>query len=321
MLSRPDFKEKQIVLVLLSYGDKLSFKNDNIIVKNAEGNIKHQSTCYRLFSLFAVGHLTITSGLLQRAKKFGFSIVLMSHNLKPYAFWNAPAEGNILLRKKQYDYHSQDIALRLVHNKIHNQIKILKNIRNKNDKMKKEIQTLKSYKVSLVEKQVDLKQILGLEGMASKVYFQSLFRDYHWKARRPRTKIDSINCLLDIGYTLLFNFMESLMHLYGFDVYQGVYHKQFYKRKSLICDLVEPFRPLIDRRIRKAYNLNQIKKDDFFISQGQYFLFGKKSLPYLSFFVELLMLHKEEIFQYVQSYYRAFIRNKPIENYPYFDIA
>ena len=34
MMSMPDFKEKQIIFALLSYGDKLSFKNDNIVIKD-----------------------------------------------------------------------------------------------------------------------------------------------------------------------------------------------------------------------------------------------------------------------------------------------
>lgn len=320
MLSQPDFKEKQIILAFLSHGEKLSFKNDNIIIKNKNGEIKLQSTCYRLFSVFIVGHITVTSGLLQRAKKFGFSIVLMSHNLKPYVHWNVSAEGNVLLRQKQYAYNAADIAQRLVHNKIHNQIQTLKHIRNKHKKTKQDIQYLKEYQDSLMQKYVKLKRILGLEGMASKIYFQALFKDFKWKARRPRTKIDTTNCLLDIGYTLLFNFIESLTNLYGFDIYQGVYHKQFYKRKSLICDLVEPFRPLIDYRIRKAYKLNQINEKDFIFSQGQYILFGKKSLPYLGFFIETLIKNKQEMFHYIQSYYRSFIKDMPITSYPYFDI-
>ena len=321
MLSLPDFKEKQVIFALLSHGERLSFKNDNIVILDKEKNIKHQSSCYRLFSLFVVGHYTITTGLLARAKKFGFSIVFMTHNLKPYAYWNAGTEGNVLLRKKQYDYKSLDIALKLVSNKIENQIKTLQKIRNKEDQVKFSIKSLKEYENKLLSyKNLSTKEILGLEGIASKVYFQALFKDYNWRARKPRTKIDMTNCLLDIGYTLLFNFIESMLNLYGFDVYKGVYHKEFYQRKSLVCDLIEPFRPLIDYRIRKAYKLNQIKKENFFISQGQYKLFGKNSLPYLAFLIESLLSNKQGIFTYIQSYYRAFIRNKPIEKYPYYDI-
>ena len=321
MLSLPDFKEKQIVFALLSHGEKLSFKNDNLVILDKDKNIKHQSSCYRLFALFVVGHYTITTGLLTRAKKFGFSIVFMNHSLKPYASWNAGTEGNVLLRKKQYSYEDLDIALRLVSNKIENQIKTLQKIREKEDQLKLAIQSLGQYKRKLLlSEDLSSKEILGLEGIASKVYFQALFKDYNWIARRPRVKMDMTNCLLDIGYTLLFNFIDGLLNLYGFDVYQGVYHKEFYQRKSLVCDLVEPFRPIIDYRIRKAYKLNQIKEEDFIISQGQYRLFGKKSLPYLGFLIESLILNKVGIFKYIQSYYRAFIRCKVIEEYPYHNI-
>ena len=318
MLSLPDFKEKQIVLALLSHGDKMSFKNDNIVITDKNKKVKLQSTCYRLFSLFVIGHATITTGLLQRAKKFAFSIVLMNHSLKPYAYWNAPAEGNVLLRKKQYNYDSSDIAIHLVQNKIDNQIKTLQKIRDKDCSIKENINSLKKYKEKLLLNALSEKEILGLEGIASKIYFQSLFGDFEWIARRPRVKMDITNCLLDIGYTLLFNFMDGLIGLYGFDVYKGVYHKEFYQRKSLVCDLIEPFRSLIDYRIRKAYKLNQVKKDDFTVSQGQYRVFGKKALPYLGFFIEELILNKAAIFKYVQSYYRSFIKDREINQYPYF---
>ena len=243
MLSLPDFREKQIILALLSHGDKLNFKNDNVIIMDEDKKIKHQSTCYRLFSLFVVGHSSITTGLLSRAKKFGFSIVLMNHSLKPYACWNSPAEGNVLLRRRQYSYDSLDIAVRLVHNKIHNQINSLKKIRARDFKIEESIHSLLECEKKLLSKDGSLKQILGLEGIASRVYFQALFKEYGWKARRPRSKFDITNCLLDIAYTLLFNFMDALISLYGFDAYKGVYHREFYQRKSLVCDLIEPFRP------------------------------------------------------------------------------
>ena len=124
-----------------------------------------------------------------------------------------------------------------------------------------------------------LNELLGIEGLAAKIYFQALFEDFNWQARRPRAKQDAINCLMDIGYSLLFCFIEGLLLVYGFDVYLGVYHRHFFffQRKSLVCDLVEPFRPIIDYTIYKAFKLNQIKEKDFSIIQNQYFLFSKNA--------------------------------------------
>ena len=72
MLNINEFEKKQIIFVFLSSGEKVSFSNDNIVIKAADGSLKHQSTCYRLFMVFIIGHISVTSGLLQRAKKFGF---------------------------------------------------------------------------------------------------------------------------------------------------------------------------------------------------------------------------------------------------------
>ncbi len=318
MLSAPDFKQKQIIIALLSQGEKLSFKNDNIIIKDKEGEIKHQSTCYRLFALFIVGHATITTGLLQRSKKFGFSITLLSYGLIPYGTWLSKAEGNVLLREKQYQYNSNDIAQHLIQNKIEQQIAMLKKRRKKSIELKQDINKLKSYLAKIPDKNIDNQSLLGLEGSASRLYFKNMFDEMNWKGRKPRVKHDITNLLLDIGYTQLFHLMDALLNLYGFDNYKGVYHKFFYQRKSLVCDLVEPFRPIIDYQVRKSIKLGQIHEEDFDYIHGQYRIFGKKAQPYIAMLLKSLLEHKQEMFLYTQSYYRAFMQEKPIETYPVF---
>ena len=251
MLSLPDFQQKQIVFVFLNNRERLSFKNDNIVIKSEAGKIIHQSTCYRLFALYVVGNITVTSGLLQRAEKFGFTLVFMTHSLRAYGVWASKTEGNFLLRQKQYSYSSLAIAVHLITNKIENQGRLLKKIRKKDDATRKTIERLEGFKMNLTTCDLDLHKILGFEGIASREFFKIFFRDCDWSARRPRVKHDPINSLQDTGYTLLFHFIESLLNLYGFDTHKGVYHQCFYQRKSLVCDLVEPFRAIVDARIKK----------------------------------------------------------------------
>ena len=45
-------------------------------------------------------------------------------------------------------------------------------------------------------------------------------------------KSDVLNVTLDIGYSILFNFMESFIRMFGFDLYVGVFHRLWFKRKS-----------------------------------------------------------------------------------------
>ncbi len=319
MLSLPDFRKKGLVVCFTTEGQTVSFKNDNLIVKDADGKVILQQSCFLIFSVWIVGHITLTSGIIQRSKKYGFSIFVLSYTMKPIGVWNNGAEGNFLLREKQYRHQSYSIAWHLVRNKIENQIALLKSIRKKPLDVKTTIADLKGYHERELP-ELDLKTILGIEGIASRQFFRAWYRDLNWKGRKPRVKMDPINVLLDIGYTYLFNFVEAMALLYGFDIYRGVYHQNYYQRKSLICDLVEPFRCIIDKRIKHAYSLGQAKDEDFVESRGFYSLSFEKQKSYTSWLLQGILKHKEDIFLYVQDYYRAFMREKPIEQYPIFRI-
>jgi CRISPR-associated protein Cas1 len=320
MMSARDFTMKQIAFVIVMQGDCISFLNDNLVVRDKDKNIKLQMTCYQLFALIVVGNFTMTSGILSRAKKFGFAIVLMNSNYRVYSIIENGAEGNVLLRRRQYAYSSMEIGARVISNKINNQRSQLMRIRDKDEELKETLELLKIYSQDVLKEGLSCQEIMGKEGAASKAYFSQMFNGMDWTARRPRVKHDTTNCLLDIGYTILFDLVDALLNLYGFDVYVGVLHREFYQRKSLTCDIVEPFRPIVDYAIRKANNLGMIHEEDFQFSQKQYFLFGKKAVPYIRFLAEAMLSNKEGLFLYVQQYYRAFIRNVPIGQYPIYDI-
>lgn len=320
MLSLPEFKEKTIVIVFTTEGQKFSFLNDNVVVKNIDDEMVLQTTCHRMLALWIVGNGTFTTGLLERSKKFGFPIAYLSQNLKLTGIWNAPTEGNFLLRKKQYQYEDLAIARHLVANKLRNQMATLKAIRQKSDECKAAIVLINGY-LGQLPSTTDLTSLLGVEGVAAKVYFGMMFEKMDWKGRKPRVKHDALNVLLDMGYTYLFYFVENMLHLYGFDVYKGVYHTNFYKRKSLVCDLQEPFRCIIDQAIKNAHGLGQIHADDFELRKGQYTLKYAQNKHYTRILLQAILAHKEAIFVYCQQYYRSFMRQKPIDEYPVFDIT
>lgn len=159
---------------------------------------------------------------------------------------------------------------------------------------------------------------MGTEGYLAKCYFEAYFQKYDWKGRYPRQKSDYINVTLDIGYTILFNFIESFVRLFGFDLYVGVYHRLWFKRKSLICDLIEPFRCIIDHKVRIALNRGQIKLSHFTKSKGEYRLKIENNSLYSKLFFDAIIPYKTKIFIYIQQYYRAFMQGKSADNYPTF---
>lgn len=322
MMTINDFKYKQPIFYFSSKTKaKLKFKLDNIIItKEEDGSIIQQQSCHNTLCLCVIGNISFTNVILQKAQKYGFPVIFLSRSLKQQGYFHNRAEGNFLLRQKQYLNKDKDlpIAQQIITQKIHNQTQLLKDLRYKAEADKIAIEKLTHFQPINCQNE---KELLGIEGNASKVFFSAYFRTLNWQGRQPRCKKDINNLLLDIGYTYLFNFVETITAIYGFDIYCGVYHKFFYQRKSLICDLVEPFRCIIDRRLRKMHSLKQIHKDDFFFHQGQFKLEYKKQSHYTKIFMNEILDYKEDIFLFIQSYYRWYMKGKTIEQFPLFDIG
>lgn len=320
MLESTDFVKKQIIFIFANQGEKISYQNDNMVVRDKEGKIKYQVSCYLIFMVMLIGDLSLTTGIIRRAKKFGFVICCLTQSFKLYSIIGNRMEGNTLLHRKQYQYESGEIAQFIVYNKIWNQRQTLNKLRKKSIANKEAIKKLDEYLSKLQIQAHDEKTLLGIEGTAARVYFPQIFDNVNWKGRKPRIKYDYINATLDIGYSMLFNLVDSMLQVYGFDVYCGVYHKEFYMRKSLACDLMEPMRPIIDWTVRKAINLGQCKKEDFQVYQNQYSLNYKNSPAYISFLMEGILQQKDDIFLFVQSYYRSFMKNREIKQYKLFEV-
>ena len=318
MMSRPDFMSKQIILIESDNSKKLKFRNSNLLLVDENGKIELQHSCHRIFVVFVVGEFSITSVLIKKAKKFAFPIVFLGFNLKPYFSIVPDNKGNFLLRKKQYfSKNDFEVSKHLVRNKVMNQLFLIKSLRYKTQLEKADILKFKSI-LRNIDSTREGNELLGMEGNASKLFFRVYFKNLDFNTRRPRARQDVFNLLFDIGYFYLFNFIEANLELYGFDIYYGVYHRLFYQRKSLVCDVIEPFRCIIDRKIKKGFNLKQIDKNDFGVRNGQYFVKKGFNKKYSEFFLKEILSHKEEIFLYVQQYYRSVMKNRDVKDYPDF---
>lgn len=303
MLSLPDFKEKQILFAHAEWGTKASlrFQNDNIVFSK-DGVVVNRASCHKVFAVFVMGDIMITSRLLQKAATYAVSIFFMRNNFEVAAPFVAMAEGNYLLRMKQYALTASEelvMAKAIIKNKAENQLGLLKS----REISQKDRDYWESAILRIAEAK-DGEQLLGMEGELSRRFFSAYFGDIGWRRRMPRVKPDVPNFLLDMGYTYLFNTIDALLRLHGFDTYKGVYHKLFFQRKSLACDLEEPFRCIIDHALLKAYNLKQVHEDDFTVADRKVALPFDKQSKYTGIFLQAIMDHKEELFEYVHGFYR-----------------
>lgn len=319
MLSTNDFKEKQIIFIESFNTKNISFDNDNLMIKE-NWIIKSKTSLYKIFAIFLIWETTITSVLIRKFQEFWITLVLMKKNLLPYLVIWTETEWNFTLRKKQYEKTEEEmleIAKNIVRLKTKNQLALLKAIREKDLDLKGDIDGIWGI-ISKIDSVEDYKSLLWFEGNVSKLFFSNYFKKIGWHRRMPRAKSDIKNLLMDIGYTYLFHYIEALLRLYGFDNYYWVYHRNWYQRKSLALDLMEPFRCIVDRVILKSYNLGQINEKDFKFENWWYFLPRENSKKYNKIFFDELLKYKLEMFIFVKEYYKYFIKWR--SSFPEFDI-
>lgn len=94
-------------------------------------------------------------------------------------------------------------------------------------------------------------ELLGLEGMGSRLYFQCLGRlafagfGFSFDGRNRRPPRDPVNALLSFLYSLLTAAAVTAVETAGLDPYIGLYHEARYGRPALALDLVEEFRAVV----------------------------------------------------------------------------
>ena len=113
------------------------------------------------------------------------------------------------------------------------------------------------------------------EGHAAKVFFISLFGKNF-----VRHNSDNINFALNYGYAILLsNFNKEIISL-GYLTQLGLHHKNEYNEFNLSCDLMEPFRILIDsyvydnldKEFNKEYKISLINiMNDKYKYNGRYY--------------------------------------------------
>ena len=82
------------------------------------------------------------------------------------------------------------------------------------------------------------------EGHAAKVYFNALFG-----LRFSRGADTPINAALNYGYSILLASFNREIALNGYLTQLGIFHDNRFNHYNLSCDLMEPFRFLVDRTV------------------------------------------------------------------------
>lgn len=83
------------------------------------------------------------------------------------------------------------------------------------------------------------------EGHAAKVYFNALFgMDF------TRTSENSINAALNYGYGIILSAFNREIVVNGYSTQLGLFHDNMFNQFNFGSDLMEPFRPIIDQKVK-----------------------------------------------------------------------
>ena len=92
--------------------------------------------------------------------------------------------------------------------------------------------------------QIELCDTTNREGHAAKVYFNALFgMDF------TRSEENITNAALNYGYSVILSAFNREIVAQGYLTQLGVFHDNMFNHFNLSCDLMEPFRILVDRKV------------------------------------------------------------------------
>ena len=92
--------------------------------------------------------------------------------------------------------------------------------------------------------QIEFYDTTNREGHAAKVYFNGVFgMDFTRSAECP------VNAALNYGYSVILSAFNREITACGYLTQLGIFHSNMFNHYNLSCDLMEPFRILVDRRV------------------------------------------------------------------------
>lgn len=257
------------------------FHEGESVVIRVENEERLRVPIHHLGGLVCLGDVAVSSPLLGLCGERGVAVSLLSERGQFRARVHTCVTGNVLLRRRQYRAADDpatrlEIARGFVLGKMANARTLLQ--RASRDHGEKgggpEIDRAVAHLGSLldaVRRESSVDALRGLEGDASRTYFEALDHaitaqkdDFFMRGRSRRPPMDNFNALLSFIYTLLVHDAEAALESVGLDPQVGFLHAERPGRPSLALDLMEEFRPFIaDRLALSLVNLRQVQARDF----------------------------------------------------------
>lgn len=271
-------------LIINTYGSYLRKSGDCFLVRcTPEGETEEkvfEVSAKKVSSIMITTSAYISTDAIKFAMDNNIDIIFLDQFGGPYGrVWHSKLGSTTLIRRRQLEIAETEKGLNLakewVARKFDNQIEFLERLKNSRPEKQEEIarhismlQELRE-KINRLEGSLEEKRgsIMGLEGSGGKIYFDCLnfiMPDrYKFNGRSRQPAKDEFNCMLNYGYGVLYSLVEKACIIAGLDPYVGFIHTDNYNKKSLVFDLIEMFRVLVDRTIVYLFSQRKVKQEYF----------------------------------------------------------
>ncbi len=255
-------------------GCSISKKGDRLYVYKGINLLRWFHT-KDISQLIVVGNVAISSPALTYLLKHKIDTVFLSYYGKYKGRLVGEFGKNVELRVNQYHYFSdianrEQLASAYVAGKIQNmQTHLQKRMkRNKHPLLWAPYLQNQAILEKIRATYISMQVIRGYEGITAKNYFSAfpamIFQtEFKFSGRNRRPPKDEVNALLSLGYTLLMNQVMAAANIVGLDPFIGALHDLSYGRQSLVLDLMEEFRPLVDNLVISLINRKEIRMEHF----------------------------------------------------------
>ncbi len=291
-------------IVLDTRGLQLSVRNKCFLIEaENESRIIHPQ---RISSILITSACRISSPAIILAAESQIPVVICDTCGRPRArLWSPLFLNTSALRRKQYQFalHEQSLhwAEEIIRLKIKGQTDNLIMLAGRKSALKPEaekainsinVQLVKLTEAEWADAAVRKKQILFCEAFAAAAYWQlagiKLPPPFTFTNRVKREPTDAFNACINYLYGMLRNQTESAVLSIGLDPALGIMHRDGYKMPSLFFDMMEPFRPVMDKLLITAILQNKMPADTLELRDDKYRITkqGRKTL--ISLFYEKL---------------------------------
>ena len=265
-------------LVVNTFGAALRKQGDRFLIR--AGDKELAVSAHKVQSILVTTGVSLSSDALQLAAENNIDVVFLDRFGDPYGrFWQNRMGSTAAIRRRQLECADSPEGFELVHGwveaKLRHQLEFLEELASRRPGTEADFQPAREgirdclNRLGGLDGTVEERRgtLMGLEGAAGRVYFACLGRlvpeAYRFEGRSRQPARDAFNAMLNYTYGVLYSLVEKACICAGLDPYVGFLHTDNYGKKSLVYDLIEPFRILGDRTALLLFTGRRVKAKYF----------------------------------------------------------